>query len=174
MDSKNALQRNLANKANRVLNAVHWWAIKSNNPDLAKATELSVWQLLKLRDKALKDKCKEVHDLAMPYAANITGINITAEDIDFLITGGEEYAGLITNVGGKMKGKSSTTDEIEELEHEMKETLDHELNSAMTAALGESHKELLALYEKNREVIDYGIRHEDKPDDTPPPAPPAQ
>ena len=172
-ESKNALQRKLADKATRVLNAVHWWAHKSNDPDLAKSTELTVWKLLKLRDKALVEKCKAIHDLAEPLAVNLTGVNITADDIDYLITGAQEYSGKIVSVGTTMKGKSASTDNIDLLEHEMKETLDHELDSAMTAALGEDHKDLLALYEKNREIIDYGIRHEDKPEENTP-VPPAQ
>lgn len=123
-----------------------------------------MWKLLKLRDKVLVEKCKTIHDMAEPLAVNLTGLNITAEDIDYLITGGEEYAGKITSIGTTLKGKSAATDSIDDLEHEMRETLDHELDSAMTAALREDHKDILALYEKNREVIDYGIRHEDKPE----------
>ncbi len=172
--TKNGLQIKLAKKAERVLFALHSIAAGNNLPDLLEATKSSSSKLLKLRDKALVDKCEDINKIAQPYLAQLPGFNIKVEDVEFLLIGGAEYAGMITAVGNTLKGKSGTTVSIDQAEAQLRHTLEEELDSAVKAAIGESNPDLLVKYDKVREIIDYGIRHDDNTDDenTPPPTDP--
>lgn len=168
--TKGSLRGNAVDITYKVMKALHNIAVIKKLPDIIKATDIkSKSPLRRMRDNELVNKAKEVYNLALPYAADFASFLINLEDLMTAANAFEASIGEMGAVKGKKKGG---TENIEDEMQVLEDIIEDQLDSAMEA-ISDDEPAFYNKFKGVREVLQYGIRHEDE---QPPenPAPPAK
>lgn len=157
VDKKN-MKKQLADLTERVAGAVHAYADSISDNSLMHEVHYSVWSLLKMRDTALIDVCKNIYNIANANAANIAGFGVDAVMLQTFNTS----IGLFENKSPQpteaREHSAMLTVVIQQKEKEIDTFLKNRLDKSINM-LKTSDPNFVKEFFNARQVIDLGIRH---------------
>ncbi|MEI9959981.1 MAG: hypothetical protein WDM76_02275 [Limisphaerales bacterium] len=150
-----------------IANAVHSYAVKINNSDLAAKTDFVLTDLTKARDLTAAEHCQNIYDLANASLASLDDYGVTAAKMTALQTAIAAFNTAMSKTKQTTAGSKTFTGnlptEFKAADINLEDQLDRLVDQFAAA-----NAKFVSDYKNARVIIDLGGGH----DDTPPPAPP--
>ena len=148
----------LAMIASKVAAAVFTYASEKELAELQANMDLSEWKLVKMKDSDILATAGSIQKSAAPLIAELAEHGVNAEDITLLQESINTFKQLMGQVGaGKSTGSTKDTAIIISEIRAILKVMDKSVDTLKGTNLSFYNK-----YQSARNIIDYGIRHEEK------------
>ena len=136
-----------------IAGAVHSWAVKNNDLDLAAKTDFSYSDLLDGRDRASAEKCQNVHKAATENLASLGQHGVTAAKLTKLQQKIDAYTECVTKPRAAIQSNKTATQQLES-EFAGADKLLHESLDKLALQFEVSHPHFFQDWQNARVIVD--------------------